>query len=158
MPVCKRCEQSVRIWEMEAGVCATCRHQAQMDARKAKEAKTTDVHPDILLSTETWLGREPEKRLGIVTAECVLGMSVFKDLAALGRDFFGGRSEAFQKQLREAKDFVFAELRREAHDVGANAVIAVDLDYSEISGGGKSMLFVVASGTAVVLSSGAPNQ
>ena len=42
-----------------------------------------------------------------------------------------------------------SELKKEADNIGANAVIAVDLDYSEISGGGKSMLFLVASGTAV---------
>ena len=37
------------------------------------------------------------------------------------------------------------------------AVIAVDLDYSEFSGGGKSMLFLVASGTAVVAESLEPS-
>ena len=34
---------------------------------------------------------------------------------------------------------------------GADAVVGVDLDYSEFSGGGRSMLFIVANGTAVKL-------
>jgi len=43
-------------------------------------------------------------------------------------------------------------LRKEAFSLGANAVIGIDLDYSEISGGGKSgMLFIVISGTAVIV-------
>lgn len=47
-------------------------------------------------------------------------------------------------------------VRRQAHDLGANAVIGIDLDYSEFSGQGKSMLFLVASGTAVLLGKTSP--
>lgn len=61
-------------------------------------------------------------------------------------------AETYQTKLREARNTVLAELKREAHRIGADAVVAVDLDYGEISGGGKSMLFLVASGTAVRLS------
>ena len=66
-------------------------------------------------------------------------------------DFFGGRSESTQGVLRDARRTCLNELRKEAFSVGANAVIAVDLDYSEFSGKGKSMLFLVASGTAVTV-------
>jgi len=69
------------------------------------------------------------------------------------RDIFGGRSKASQQVLRDARRTCLTELRREALIVGANAIIAVDLDYSEISGDGKSMLFMVASGTACRVSS-----
>lgn len=58
---------------------------------------------------------------------------------------------AMQKALREARKTVLSELRVEAHQLGADAVVAVSLNYSEVSGGGKSMVFVVASGTAVTL-------
>ncbi|MFC1579546.1 YbjQ family protein [Thermodesulfobacteriota bacterium] len=64
-------------------------------------------------------------------------------------DMFGGRSGATQKVLRDARKVCLYELRREAFSLGANAVIVVDLDYSQFSGQGKSMLFLVASGTAV---------
>ena len=66
-------------------------------------------------------------------------------------DFFGGRNKSTQGVLKDARKTVLYELKKEAHLLGANAVIGVDLDYSEFSGGGKSMLFVVASGTAVIL-------
>lgn len=106
----------------------------------------------IILTTETNINIEVEKRLGILTAECVIGMNIFNDFFVGLRDVIGGRSITFQNTLKEAKDNVLLELKQQALDINANAVIAIKLDYSEISGGGKSMLFVVASGTAVILS------
>lgn len=91
-----------------------------------------------------------EDELGIVTAECVYGMNIFRDMFVGLRDFFGGRSKASQNVLRDARNTCLTELKIEAHDLGADGVIGIDLDYSEISGGGKSgMLLLVASGTAV---------
>lgn len=91
------------------------------------------------------------KQLGVVTSECVFGMNFFKDLFTAVSDIFGGRSKTTQKALRDAREKCIEELKAEAHERGANAVIAVSLDYSEFSGQGKSMLFLVASGTAVVV-------
>lgn len=105
----------------------------------------------IILTTETAHDLPVAQRLGIVTAEYVLGMHLFRDVASSFRDVFGGRSATMQKGLREAREAALAELRLEAASLGADAVVGVDLDYSEISGGGKSMLFLVASGTAVSL-------
>jgi uncharacterized protein YbjQ (UPF0145 family) len=76
-------------------------------------------------------------------------MNIFRDLFAGLTDIFGGRSASSQKILRDARKLCIRELKKEAAELGADAVIAVDLDYSEFSGGGKSMLFLVASGTAV---------
>lgn len=87
--------------------------------------------------------------LDIVSAEYVLGINVFRDFLASVRDIVGGRSETTQRAFQDARRGCLLELREEAAALGANAVIGVDLDYSEISGGGKSMLFLVASGTAV---------
>ena len=85
----------------------------------------------------------------IVTAECVFGINLFRDFFTGLTDFFGGRSDATQKVLRDARKICLYDLKKEAYRVDANAVIAVKLDYSEFSGKGKSMLFLVASGTAV---------
>ena len=90
-----------------------------------------------------------EDEVGIVTAECVFGMNIFRDLFADIRDIVGGRNKASQKVLRDARNTCLAELKAEAADLGAHGVIGIDLDYSEISGKGKGMLFLVASGTAV---------
>ncbi len=78
-------------------------------------------------------------------------MNLLRDFFASVTDITGGRSVSTQKVLRDARQTALLQLRYEAHNLGANAVVGVDLDYSEFSGGGKAMLFVVASGTAVIL-------
>ena len=107
----------------------------------------------IMLTTSSHLeGYRVTEHIDIVSAECVFGMNVFKDMFAGVRDFFGGRNKSSQSALRDARIACLDELREEAAQMGANAVIGIDLDYSEISGGGKSMLFLVATGTAVKVS------
>lgn len=109
----------------------------------------------IILTTEAISPFPVEERLGIITAECAYGMNIFKDVFAAFSDFFGGRSDVTQNLLKDARENVLFELRKEAFERGADAVVAVDLDYSEFSGGGKSMLFMVASGTAIKIKNNA---
>jgi len=112
-----------------------------------------ELAKDLVVTTETVLsGYTVEERIEVISAECVFGMNIFKDFFAGIRDVFGGRSKASQGVLRDARHTCLTELRREALIVGANAIVAVDLDYNEISGDGKSMLFLVASGTACKVS------
>ena len=77
-------------------------------------------------------------------------MNIFKDLFAEVRDIVGGRSAAVRNTMRDARRTALYELKKEAHEVGANAVVGVDLDYVELSSH-KSMVMLVASGTAVVI-------
>ncbi len=70
---------------------------------------------------------------------------VFAELSSIGQS----RSSSTQNALRSAREIALTELRREAYMLGADAVIAVDLDYSEIGGAGDPLLFLVASGTAI---------
>jgi uncharacterized protein YbjQ (UPF0145 family) len=104
-----------------------------------------------LTTTPDYPNMKVEEVMGIVTSECVFGMNIFRDFFAGMSDFFGGRSKASQKVLREARETCLAELKKEAYEIGADGVIGIDLDYSEISDKGKGMLFLVASGTAVKL-------
>ncbi|MDX5378933.1 MAG: YbjQ family protein, partial [Halomonas sp.] len=104
----------------------------------------------VILTTSSHLeGYRVTEHIDVVSSECVFGMNILKDMFAGFRDFFGGRNKSSQAALRDARITCLDELRREAGEIGANAVIGIDLDYSEISGGGKSMLFLVATGTAV---------
>ena len=89
---------------------------------------------------------------GLVSGEAILGANVFRDLFAGIRDIVGGRSGAYEEELRRAKDIAIQEMVTQAESLGANAVIGVDLDYETISGGTGNMLMVSASGTAVVYS------
>ncbi len=101
-----------------------------------------ELAKEIILTTESTLtDYKILERKEIITAECVFGINLFRDFFAGIRDIFGGRSSASQKVLRDSRRVCLTELRRKALIVGANAVIGVDLDYSEISGDDKSMLF-----------------
>lgn len=85
---------------------------------------------------------------GVVTGETIIGANVMRDFLAGIRDFFGGRSGAYEEVLREAKNTALEEMSREAQRLGANAVVGIDLDYETVGGSG-SMLMVTCSGTAV---------
>ncbi len=102
-------------------------------------------------TTPTIPGYEITAAMDVISAECAYGMNIFKDFFAGITDAVGGRSGSTQGVLRDARRTVMADLRAEAFALGADAVVGVSLDYSEFSGAGKSMLFVVASGTAVKL-------
>ena len=105
----------------------------------------------ILTTTDTIPDREIKEVVNIISAEVAVGMNVFKDIFSKVRDFVGGRAGSVQDTLRDIRNQALDELREEASRVGADAVIGIDLDYSEFSGGGRSMLFLVANGTAVKL-------
>ena len=106
----------------------------------------------MLVVTSTNLqNRDIKQYLGLVSGEAILGANIFKDFFAGIRDIVGGRSAAYEGELKKAKDIAISEMIQQAQTMGANAVIAVDLDYETIgSGGGGNMLMVSASGTAVV--------
>ena len=105
----------------------------------------------IVSSTSTLDGRPIKTYLGLVSGEAILGANIFKDLFAGVRDIVGGRSAAYEQELRKAKDIAIREMMQAAAQMGANAIIGVDLDYESLGSGG-SMLMVSASGTAVIYS------
>jgi uncharacterized protein YbjQ (UPF0145 family) len=106
----------------------------------------------IISTTPTLEGRPIAEYRGLVTGEAILGANIFKDLFAGIRDIVGGRSAAYEGELRKAKAIALEEMEQQAKDLGANAVLSVDLDYETIQvGSGGGMLMVSASGTAVVL-------
>ena len=106
----------------------------------------------LIVTTDAIEGRKITKHLGLVSGEAILGANIFRDFFAGIRDIVGGRSAAYEQELRKAKDIALNEMSEQARGLGANAVVAVDLDYETISvGNGGGMLMVSASGTAVVV-------
>ncbi len=104
----------------------------------------------ILSTTAIIEGRPVRDYLGIVTGEVIVGANIFSDLFAGVRDIVGGRSGAYESTLGDARAQAFAEVEAEARDLGADAVIGIDIDY-EVLGKTGSMLMVSVSGTAVRL-------
>lgn len=105
----------------------------------------------LVVTTPIIEGKKISKYLGLVSGEAILGANIFKDFFAGIRDIVGGRSAAYEKELRRAKEIAITEMIEEAKSMGGNAVVGVDLDYETISiGQAGGMLMVSANGTAVV--------
>lgn len=100
-------------------------------------------------TTHTIEGTQITQYHGIVTGEAILGANIFRDLFAGIRDIVGGRSNAYEEVLREARDASLREMEAEAAKRGANAIVGVDIDYSTVGQG--SMLMVSCTGTAVTI-------
>ena len=103
-----------------------------------------------LTTTPTLEGKRITRYCGIVAGEAVLGANVFKDMFAGIRDIVGGRSGTYEKELRKARQYALDELAEQAGELGANAVVGIDIDY-EVVGPNGGMLMVSISGTAVVV-------
>jgi uncharacterized protein YbjQ (UPF0145 family) len=103
----------------------------------------------LITTTPSVEGRGIAEHHGLVSGEAIMGANVVRDLFAGVRDIVGGRSGAYERELKKAKDIALQEMAQQAEERGANAVISVDLDYETVGNG--SMLMVSASGTAVRL-------
>ena len=102
----------------------------------------------LLTTTNNNEGKPIQQYIGIVTAEAIIGANIFKDIFAGIRDIVGGRSGTYERVIEEARTKALQELEMKAQQMGANAVVGVDLDFETVGANG-SMLMVVASGTAV---------
>jgi len=102
----------------------------------------------IITTTPTIEGKSISSYQGIVTGEAIMGANVFRDFFASITDIVGGRSAAYEKELGRARRIAIEEMAHSATELGANAVVGVDLDYEVIRDG---MLMVSASGTAVTV-------
>jgi uncharacterized protein YbjQ (UPF0145 family) len=104
----------------------------------------------IISTTPQIEGRTIREYKGVVTGETIIGANFFKDFFAGIRDIVGGRAGSYEKVLREAKDTSLHEMMDRARELGANAIVGIDIDYETIGANG-SMLMVAVSGTAVVI-------
>jgi uncharacterized protein YbjQ (UPF0145 family) len=103
-----------------------------------------------MTTTPTIEGKRIVAYRGVIAGEAILGANLFKDLFAGIRDLVGGRSGTYEKELRKAREIALRELEAQAQELGANAVVGIDIDYEEL-GEKNGMLMVSASGTAVVV-------
>src|SRR5688572_16857809 len=104
----------------------------------------------MLMSTTSVVdGRPVSRYIGVVTGEAIIGANIFRDLFAAVRDVVGGRSATYERALAEARQVAMSEMEQKAQELGANAVIGIDVDY-EVLGQNNGMLMVAVSGTAVV--------
>jgi uncharacterized protein YbjQ (UPF0145 family) len=102
----------------------------------------------LISTTPTIEGRPIQDYVGVVTGEAIMGANVVRDFFASITDIVGGRSGAYESKLKEARDVAIGEMKNQASSLGANAIVAIDIDYEVVREG---MLMVAVSGTAVRL-------
>lgn len=104
----------------------------------------------LITTTDSIEGRPVIQYLGVVTGEAILGVNIFRDMFSGIRDIVGGRAGGYQNALRDARHHAFRDMEEAAADLGADAILAVDVDY-EVLGKENGMLMVSVNGTAVKL-------
>ncbi len=88
---------------------------------------------------------------GLVTAKNVRAVNIFRDFFTAFRDIFGGRSQSYQNVMQDMENEVVEEIKRKAHELGANAIVGFHLDFENIGSKNKSLLLIFATGTAAVI-------
>lgn len=103
----------------------------------------------IITTTPSIEGKKIVAYKGLVTGEAIMGANILRDFTAGIRDIIGGRSDQYEKILRRGRDIATGEMQKSAEEVGANAVVGVDIDYESV--GQYGMLMITVSGTAVTV-------
>lgn len=118
-----------------------------------REQLSSQNNYDYVLTSTTHIiadGFVIEKNVGIVTSTVVGGTNILRDVMAEVSNVVGGQSKTYMNKIESIKEQALFELRRSASKKNCNAIIGIQVDVDQVSGGGKSMFMVTASGTAVV--------
>ena len=102
----------------------------------------------IVSTTQSIEGKRIIEYKGVVFGEVIIGINAFKDLFASVRNIVGGRSKSYEEELIKARTNAMREMQERAEQLGANAIVGVDIDY-QVLGADNGMMMVIASGTAV---------
>ena len=162
MAECKTCGKSIRAWMVLGGACEDCfshlkkkEDAAESQLRRKEDAAERELAQQeldaIILTTETAPNLNITKRIDVISAQAAFEINNFKDLFVGFMNPVKGRSNELEKQLDELRVKSTQELKAKAHEIGANAVVAVDLDLSTVTIGSISMMMMMASGTAVLI-------
>lgn len=154
MAACKKCGRTVSYFEIVAGACRQCRGETPFPSTETPDAGDASDLAElkhVTLSTEPIPSQAVVRRFGLVSATCVFGQHLGRDIAGAWRDVLGGRASSIERVFNDAREAALLDLQRAAHDKGANAVFAIQVTHQEMSGGGKSMVMVSAVGTAMLI-------
>lgn len=102
----------------------------------------------ITTTTHDLQGSTISQYLGIIVGESIIATNIMRDIMATVRDVVGGRSGAYEAKMQEAREIALTEMQEKAQELGADAVVGIDIDYETV---GNGMMMVSASGTAVKL-------
>lgn len=129
-------------------ICSDCKeNEVEIISPEVKELEHA-LSDMTITTTVTIDGKRIVKYIDVISAEVIEGVGMLKDIGAGMADVFGGSARGYQKELGKMKEMAFESLKRKAYNLGANAIIGIDLDYGELRG---SMLMLVVNGTAVIV-------
>lgn len=101
----------------------------------------------IVVTTPDIAGQRIERTLGQAFGVVVRSRGIGGNLMAGLRSLAGGEITEYTQMLEEARRHALDRMVKNATEMGANAVVAMRFDSSEI---GETMSEIVAYGTAVV--------
>ena len=113
-----------------------------------KKEKIEKIEKIIITTTNHIDGHKVSKYIGIESVEIVLGTGVFSEITSFVGDIFGMRSSAFEEKLQNAKQLAFNKLRMKAFEIGGNAIIGIDVDYTEFM---DNRIGLIVNGTVVII-------
>lgn len=103
----------------------------------------------LVVTTENIPGYTVDRVVGSSYGIVVRSRGIGGNLAAGLRSIIGGEIKEYTEMLEDARKTAVDRLVKNAHEMGANAVVMMRYDSSEI---GQNMSEIVAYGTGVVIS------
>jgi uncharacterized protein YbjQ (UPF0145 family) len=143
--------------EPQLGYCSKCGEQLYQGAMAERKKEYYNLYSSIsnlmpvipVVTLQNPMGWEYTV-IKMITAQITMGTGVFSEIASSFSDMVGNPSKSYGEKIKAGENDCFMQLRVQALNVGANAVIGTDIDYSEM-GGGKNLIMVCMAGTAIRL-------
>ena len=133
-------------WNIIANGGYTEEERKKQEEEKLKEEKEQLKQSIPITTTNDIHGYWVKDYKGIVTGQVAAGISVFKDAFAGIRNVVGGRSKGLQDSMKKMREEALKEIKEEAVELGANAIVGLSLDFDEYA---ENMLLLTITGTAV---------
>jgi len=151
MGMCKGCNTVVSALEMKDGYCEECRNPGIKEEKIRIEQEKDNKRASIILTTEMAVDFDIDRRIDLISSECVYGINIVKDFFSGIRNVVGGNVQSLETSLKDAKKEVTNDLREQAYSLGGDAVIAVKIEHTYNNAGGGSIMSVFATGTVIKL-------
>ena len=156
---CKSCHKTIDISDSKNGYCNECSDPLyreekirlkEIEALK-QETKVLEIEKmnSLFLTTEVFVNIDIDKRLDLISSECIYGINFVKDFFSGIRDIVGGNVKSLEYSLKDAKNEVMEDLKNQAYSLGGDAVIGVKIEHTYNNAGGGSIMSVFATGTVV---------
>ncbi len=156
MGMCKGCGEVFSALEMIDGYCMPCRGENTISKEEYDEKiklleKDKHLINTIFTTTETFLQNKEYERIDVISAECIYGINIIKDLFSFIRDIVGGRIDSLEIALKNARISIIEDLKKEAFLKGANGIIGINIQHTYNNSGNGNILSVFGTGTAIYI-------